>query len=149
MSFLAVTWAETAPVADVYERAILTLFAHRANHDGTDCYPSVPTIAEFCVCDTRSIIRRLKALTDRKVIALGDQQAAFRIPARYRPKVYDLLIPYGWYSDEQMEKYVNRDRAQRGLPPLDPADRPALALPPSRTCRRDAGTSRPRKTAGQ
>lgn len=145
MSWLAIAWAETAPVADVYERAILTLMAHRASPDGTGAYPSVPTIARFACCDDKTIERRMVALRKRRVIAPGDQKLAARIDRRYRPKVYDLLIPHEFYSATQLEE-VDRNRAERGLAPLTPEDRPPLANPGrGRKTREDKGKPRPPK----
>lgn len=142
--WLPVAWAETAPVADVYERTILTLMAHRAKSDGTCAYPSVPTMARFAMCEETSIKRRLASLRRRKVIGYGDQAVAAHLDARYRPRVYDLLIPASWYSAAQLEE-VNRERAERGLPPLTDELRPNLGPPPARKRRADSGTTRPAK----
>jgi hypothetical protein len=147
VSWLSSAWSETAPVADVYERAILTLLAHRSRSDGTSAYPSVPSMARFAMCDERSIKRRLGALRRRGVIAYGDQLLAAHIDSRYRPKVYDLLIPASWYSAAQLEQ-VNRERAEQGLGPLTEADRPPISdPPPSRKGRSDVGVPRPRRLA--
>jgi hypothetical protein len=147
MSHLVIDWAETAPVADVYERAIITQMAHRANKDGTGAYPSIPTMARYALCDEKTIERRLEALRKRKLIALGNQSLARHIPARYRPRVYDLLVPYAWYSAAQLDK-VNQERAERGRPPLTPKDRPPLAEPAKlgRKPRADKGVKRTPKT---
>jgi hypothetical protein len=146
MSFLAIAWAEAAPVADVYERAISTQMAHRARSDGTGAYPSIRSMAEYALCDEKTIERRLAAMLRRKVIKLGDQRLARSIPKRYRPKVYDLMIPFDWYSASQVDE-VNRDRAERGLPPLTAQMRPPLAEPArtGRKPRADKGVSRPPK----
>jgi hypothetical protein len=150
MSWLAIAWSESAPVGDVYERAIITLMAHRANADGTGAFPSTPTLAKYAMCDERSIRRRLEVLRDRGLIAYGDQDLALKIPARYRPKVYDLLIPFTWYSAAQLVD-VNRERGNQGLPPLSEAERPPIPeVSRARKSRRDAGISRScvRQTAG-
>jgi hypothetical protein len=142
MSWLSIAWAEQAPVADVYERAIVTLLAHRASTDGTGAYPSVRYMARFAVCDEKSIERRLRALRERGVISYGDQSLAAHIDRRYRPKVYDLMIPFEWYSGAQIEQ-VNRERAERGVTPLTPETRPPLAVPePARRQRSDTGVPR-------
>lgn len=147
--WLAVQWAELVPVADVYERAILTVMAHRANSDGTDSFPSVTTMAEFCMCEETSVKRRLAKLRARKFIAYGDQTVAAYIDPRYRPKVYDLLIPYEFYGKPQLEA-INRGRAQRGLGPITPENRPPLVVPErSRKQRADTGTTRKKPTRPQ
>lgn len=145
MSWLAHAWAEDAPVATVYERGILTLFAHRAYDDGTDCYPSMHTIAKFCMCSESTAQRHLRGMEQRGLIGKGDQEAAHRIPKRYRPTVWDILIPYSWYSAEQLEK-VNKGRKDRGLPPLRREDRPAIAPPPPKTPRADKGKPNPNRS---
>lgn len=145
MSWLAHAWAEDAPVATVYERSILTLLAHRAFDDGTDCYPSIKTIAAFCLCDPQTARRHLQGMEKRGLIGKGDQEAAHRIPKRYRPTVWDILIPYDWYSPDQLKK-VNKGRADRGLPPLRAEDRPAIAPPPAKTPRSDKGKPNPKRS---
>ncbi|MFJ2868331.1 hypothetical protein [Kitasatospora sp. NPDC087314] len=81
------------------------------------------------LCDKSTVTRRLKRLEARGIIREGDQRAAFRIPKCLRPKVYDLLIPFSFFSHEQLPK-VNEDRADRGLGPLTAEDRPPLAPAP-------------------
>jgi hypothetical protein len=148
MSWYAIAWAETAPVADVYERAVLTFLAHRSRHsDGTGAYPSIATISKFAMCDERSVKRRLDALRERGLIALGDQALAKSIEPRYRPPVYDLLIPFKWFSESQRGD-VNRERAERGHPPLSEAERPViLPVEKSRKPRSDRGVPRANKLA--
>lgn len=147
MSWYPLTWAETAPVADTYERAILTLLAHRASGDGTGAYPSISKMAEYAVCDAATVKRRLSAMRRRGLIDYGNQAMTRHLPRDKRPKVYDLLIPFGWYSAAQMEE-VNRERAQRGARPLREEDRPPLATPDrSRKTRADKGQPKPRKTS--
>lgn len=143
MSLMAVIWAETAPVADVYERAVITLLAHRAGVDGTGAWPSTSTIARFAVCDEQVIRKRLAALLERGVIAYGDQSLVSKIDHRYRPKVYDLLIPYEWFSASQLVE-VDRDRTQRGLGPYPAEERPPIPQPErSRKRRSDTGVPKP------
>ncbi len=148
MSWYAIAWAETAPVADVYERAVLTFLAHRSRHsDGSGAYPSIATISKFAMCDERSVKRRLDALRERGLIALGDQALAKGIEPRYRPPVYDLLIPFRWFSESQRGD-VNRERAERGQPPLSEVERPViLPAEKSRKPRSDRGLPRSNKLA--
>ncbi|QYN41091.1 hypothetical protein K1T35_47980 (plasmid) [Pseudonocardia sp. DSM 110487] len=147
MSWLALDWAETAPVADVYERVILTLMAGRADKDGTGVWLSPGTIARGAVSDEQTVKRRMRALRERGVIAYGDQSLAAKIPANRRPKVYDLMIPVSFYSPTQLAE-VNRMREENGRPPLTPENRPDLPeAAPSRKARSDTGTSRPRSAA--
>lgn len=145
MSWLAIDWAETTPVADVYERVILMSMATRAKKDGTGVYLSPATIARRNPCDQQTIKDRMKALEARGVIRLGDQRIAAHIPANRRPNVYDLMIPASYYSPSQLAD-VNAEREERGLGPLDLADRPDLPVPPpSRKARSDKGKPNPAK----
>ncbi|MGW2253188.1 helix-turn-helix domain-containing protein [Kitasatospora sp. NPDC001660] len=142
MSFLAVEWAlEHSPVTDPYERLLLTVLARKANSDGTDAYPSRNSLARAGLCDKSTVTRRLRRLEARGIIREGDQRAAFRIPKSLRPKVYDIMIPFSFFSPEQLAR-VNEDRADRGLGPLTAEDRPPLAPAPARKPRVDKGVKR-------
>ena len=141
MSWLAIDWAETAPVADVYERAIITLLAHRADSDGTGAYPPEAAMARYAMCDEKTIKRRLDALRARGVIAYGDQDLAKHLDQRYQPKVYDLMIPYEWYRQNGHLTTINRERIERGLGLLTPYSRPGLHAA-TRKNRSDKGIAR-------
>lgn len=141
MSFFAQAWAEKAPVANVYERAILTLLAHRASgKDGSGAFPSQGSMAEFACCSDRQVRNVLTAMQERKLIARGDDRLVInRYPAGRRPQVWDLLIPYKWFSDDQREE-IDAERALLGKDPLTPDERPPIA-PAERV---PAGRKRPK-----
>jgi hypothetical protein len=146
VSYLASEWAsEAAPVADAYERLVLMTLAYRADDDGCGAYPSVPSMARTAMCDTETIKRRLRSLQKRGLITLGDQSLVRNFRRDRRPKVYDLLIPHGWYSTEQMAK-INRQREEKGLFPLKPCDRPAIAAAPAKAGRSDRGIPNPKRS---
>ena len=145
MSLLPILWAlKTAPVVDAEERAIMVTLAESAWSDGTDAFPSKKTIAEIAKIDPKTVQRRLKALTSRGLIALGNQAAAAYIPEHFRPNVYDLMIPYSWFPDIDQ---VNAERKAKGKPPLTPGDRPDLPAAPPRKQRADKGRPRNRTSA--
>lgn len=147
MSFLAIAWSEKVSVADVHERAILTLMAHRADDDGEGIWLFNGTTAEYCMCDERTITRKLKALRERGVIAEGDQSLVDHLDPDHRPVVYDLMIPYRWFSEDQLED-VQRFRRRARRVPLTPEMRPPLPVAePSRKVRSDAGTKKPVKAS--
>jgi hypothetical protein len=149
MSHLVQDWAEEVSVADVYERVLLMSLAQRASPDGTGCYPAVATLARASMSSTRTIQRRLTQLAERGIIRLGDQAKVSYLPAGKRPTVWDLMVPYDWYSAAQMEK-VQLWRAENNLPPLRPEDRPPLPpVEPARKRRSDSGKSRPRKRTAE
>lgn len=146
MSLLPILWAmKSAPVVDAEERAILSALAESAWSDGTDAFPSKKTIAEIAVIDPKTVQRRLRTLAGRGLIAEGNQEAAAYIPAYFRPRVYDLMIPYSWFPDIAQ---VNAERKAKGKPPLTPEDRPDLAPAPAKKHRADKGKRRPKKAGG-
>jgi hypothetical protein len=145
MSLLPILWAlKSAPVVDAEERAIMVTLAESAWSDGTDAFPSKKTIAEIAKIDPKTVQRRLKALTTRGLIALGNQAAAAYIPEHFRPNVYDLMIPYSWFPDIEQ---VNAERKAKGKPPLTPEDRPDLSEAPPRKQRADKGKRRKPSTS--
>ncbi|WP_449060578.1 hypothetical protein [Planomonospora algeriensis] len=143
MSNLSEEWAMYyAPVRSQTEKLVLVALAQRTCDDGCNGFKSKKTLAQAAMCDAKTAQRALAAMKERGVIASGDQSAADYIDRRYRPHVYDLQIPFSWYSAAQMEQ-VNADRAARGLKPLTPADRPDLAAAPPRASRSDKGKAAP------
>jgi hypothetical protein len=136
---------KSAPVVDAEERAILSALAESAWSDGTDAFPSKKTIAEIAVIDPKTVQRRLRTLASRGLIAEGNQDAAAYIPEYFRPKVYDLMIPYSWFPDIDQ---VNAERKAKGKRPLTPEDRPDLAPAPPKKHRADKGKPRPKKAPG-
>lgn len=145
MSFYASQWARvTAPVADIYERVILLNMAVVADLDGDGVFLSIPTLAESCLCDSETVRRRLQAMEKRGLIALGDQKRAEHIEKRYRPKVYNIQIPFRWFSEDQLAE-INKHRAEHRRPPLTVTDRPPIAPAPPRKVRADKGKPNPKR----
>lgn len=143
MSLDPILWAlKDAPVADVYERAVLTILAEAADDDGCDAFPAVSTMAERAMCSPRQVSRVIQELLSRGMIGLGNQDAATYIPPRYRPVVYDVLIPYEWFSNPTR---INAFRGKKGRDPLTPESRPAISIPPEKPRRADHGKPKPRK----
>lgn len=144
MSLDPILWAlKDAPVADSLERLVLVALAERAARaDGCTAFPSRDTLAGTVLADPKTVQRVLKRLEQRGLIAKGDQSAARYLRADRRPVVWDLLIPYSWFPNAER---MNAERAQVGLAPLTPEDRPDIAAPPERTRRSDAGKTRPKQ----
>ncbi|MGW1766117.1 helix-turn-helix domain-containing protein, partial [Streptomyces sp. NPDC002073] len=130
-------------MASTTDRMLLAGLAEKADADGCNAFPSRRTLARIALCDVKTVQRRLAALLDQGVIALGDQTVARYIPAHARPKVYDLQIPAAWYGPERLAR-VNQDRAHRGLEPLTHENRAPLPPARPRVQRSDKGKSRPR-----
>lgn len=143
MSFEALLWATNdAPIADVNEFAVLAMLAEEADSDGCNAFPSRTTMANRTHIDPKTVLRTLQRLESRGLISKGDQGAAAYLRADRRPVVYDLLIPYSWFPSIER---INKERRDRGRPPLNPQDRPSIAAPPEKTRRSDLGKERPRK----
>ncbi|MFE9845013.1 helix-turn-helix domain-containing protein, partial [Streptomyces goshikiensis] len=121
-------------MASTTDRMLLAGLAEKADSDGCNAFPSRRTLARIALCDVKTVQRRLAALVEQGVIALGDQDAARYIPKQARPKVYDLQIPAAWYGPERLAR-VNQDRANRGLPPLTNDNRAPLPPAPPRVPR--------------
>ncbi|ELP67648.1 hypothetical protein STRTUCAR8_08592 [Streptomyces turgidiscabies Car8] len=147
MSLAPILWAlKDAPVADSMERLVLVVLGeHAGGADGCTAFPSRDTIAALALADPKTVQRVIQRLVKRKLIAPGDQGAAQYIRADRRPVVYDLMIPYSWFSDPER---VNEERQKRGLPPLTPADRPDIAEAAAKVRRKDAGVPRPKTARG-
>ncbi|MFF1284398.1 hypothetical protein ACFVY4_27100 [Streptomyces sp. NPDC058299] len=141
MSLDPILWAlKDAPTADSLERLVLVTLAERcARADGCTAFPARDTLARTTHAAPKTVQRVLRRLEDRGLIAKGDQSAARYLRADRRPVVWDLLIPYSWFPNPDR---MNDERAQAGLAPLTPADRPDIAPPPERKKRADAGKPR-------
>ena len=93
MSIEATSWALSVNgLQDATERAILLGLANHATRDGSAAWPSVATLAEYAVCSTRTVQRRLRSLEGRGFIQKGDQRLVNHLQANHRPVVYDLPI---------------------------------------------------------
>lgn len=143
MSIKALLWAtESAPVKDVEEFALLAIMAKAADDDGCNAYRTQPYYAKRARIDDRTVRRRLSELESRGVIARGDQSKVAHLPPDKRPIVWDLQIPYSWFSDIDE---INDYRDGKGRPPMTRALRPDLKPAPERKRRADAGKPKPRK----
>jgi helix-turn-helix protein len=142
MALDPIVWAlKDAPVADAIERLVLAIYAEHADEDGCSAFPSYKTVAKRAMTDRRTVIRRVQDLVARGLLAEGNPAAAAAIPHRYRPKVYDVMIPHSWWGPSAVER-INAYRAQRGRRPITPETRPEIDAAPARTPRADAGRRR-------
>ncbi|WP_328923195.1 hypothetical protein [Streptomyces griseoaurantiacus] len=142
MSLEAMVWVLSgdAPVADVNEYAVLGAMADKADPDGCGSWLSKETIAARVHVSEETVKRCWRNMARRGVIAKGDQSLVSHYRADRRPVVYDLLIPYGWFSNIDR---VNAERERLGRPPLTPQDRPPIAPAPVKPARADKGKPRP------
>ncbi|MFD5737908.1 hypothetical protein ACFWIY_34635 [Streptomyces sioyaensis] len=144
MSLEAMVWVLSgdAPVADVNEYAVLGAMADKADPDGCGTWLSKETIAARVHVSEETVKRCWRNMSRRGLIARGDQLLVRHYRADRRPVVWDLLIPFTWFSNVDR---INADRARHGLPPLTAADRPPIAPPPKKAGRADKGKPRPKK----
>ncbi|MFJ8314039.1 MULTISPECIES: hypothetical protein [unclassified Streptomyces] len=147
MSLEAMVWAVSgdAPVADVNEFAVLGCMADKADHDGCGTWQSKETIAQRTHVSEETVKRCWRNMLKRGLIAKGDQDLVKHYRADKRPVVYDLLIPYTWFSNIDR---INAERERLGRPPLTPENRPPIAPAPAKTPRADKGKPRPPKARG-
>ncbi|MEU3634083.1 hypothetical protein [Streptomyces fradiae] len=145
MSLEAMVWVLSgdAPVADVNEYAVLGAMADKADPDGCGTWLSKETIAARVHVSEETVKRCWRNMLKRGLIAKGDQSLVRHYRADRRPTVYDLLIPYTWFSNVDR---INQERERLGRPPLTQADRPPLAPAPPKKQRADKGKPRPKKT---
>ncbi len=133
-------WAmHDAPTATANERLVLEHYALHADPDGCNAFPSHSTIARRTHLDAQTVKRTVRSLLTRRLMARGDQSAATALPRNYRPVVYDLMVPAGWFPN--LER-INADRASKGKPPLTGKERPLLAPAPAKSKRSDTGRKR-------
>jgi len=136
-------WAlKDAPTIDTYELAVLVVLAETADDDGCGAFLSVASTAQLAKCSKRQVVRIIQDLMSRGLLAVGNQDAAKYLDPRYRPVVYDLLIPYGWFPSIDR---ISRYRSRKGRAPITPDDRPEIPLPPDRPRRSDFGKPKPRR----
>ncbi|MEW1616504.1 hypothetical protein [Streptomyces sp. NPDC088744] len=144
MSLEAMVWVLSgdAPVSDVNEYAVLGAMADKADPDGCGTWLSKDTIAARVHVSDETVKRCWRNMAKRGLIARGDQNLVRHYRADRRPVVYDLLIPYGWFSNVDR---INAERERLGRPPLTRADRPPIAPAPPKKQRTDKGKPRPKK----
>ncbi|MFE6309317.1 hypothetical protein [Nocardiopsis sp. NPDC057823] len=145
-----IIWAlKHAPCADIYEQMILMQMADAADEDGCNAFLSKETIADRISgdIDPETVRRKWRAMERRGLIRpdkTPPPDRYTRIPKQYRPKRWELCIPFSWWSDAQRER-IQQVRDDRGLEPLTPETRPDIAPAPAKASRSDKGKPRPRK----
>ncbi|WP_124266681.1 hypothetical protein [Streptomyces sp. ADI98-10] len=126
------------------EYAVLGAMADKADPDGCGTWLSKDTIAARVHVSDETVKRCWRNMTKRGLIARGDQNLVRHYRADRRPVVYDLLIPFDWFSNIDR---INAERDRLGRPPLTRADRPPIDPAPAKKARGDKGKARPKKTA--
>lgn len=148
MSLYPIIWAaEHAPVRDAEERAILTALVIKGDFDGCNCYRSYPTLAAVARVDPKTAGRKCREMEKRGILRRqpGPKPEGWRkLPKDKRPVVWEVLIPFAFWSAVQLEE-INLQRAERGRPPITPRNRPPIAEAPPKRARSDKGTPKPER----
>ncbi|WP_344458271.1 hypothetical protein, partial [Actinocorallia aurantiaca] len=144
-----IIWAiKHAPAADVIERTILIALADAADADGCNSYRSLRSHLEILVDVSKSTFtRRLRDMEKRGLIRKDTTPPPARylkIPPYQRPTRWEVCIPYSWWSDAQREQ-IQREREDKGLPPITAESRPDLAAAPAKPTRADKGKPSPQR----
>lgn len=136
-----------APVADQPERSILQCLAKHADPDGTNSWPSVPTMAEFAHVSERTVQRRLRDLEDRRLITPDTSPPPpqwLALPPGKRSQRWVILMPWSAWGAKHLPE-INRWRAENGRGYITPETRPAIPPAPPRTTRADKGLPCPNR----
>lgn len=157
-SMTVLLWAmNDAPVANVYERTVLMVYADRSDPDGCNAYPSVKTVARTVMCDPKTVRNTVKNLVARGLMRPQGgppPPRLMRIPEEFRPKVYEVCLPHSYLSPPQL-RALNEDREQRAewgdevnSVPLTAQNRPDPREPErkGRKTRSDKGKPNPQRS---
>ncbi|MFF5265324.1 hypothetical protein ACFY4C_41120 [Actinomadura viridis] len=148
MSLYPILWAvEHAPVADAAERAILSALVMKGSFDGRDCHRSYPTLAGVARIDARTAERKCKEMERRGILRrqTGPKPQSWkRLPADKKTVIWEVMIPAEFWSATQLAE-INQARAERGLVPITPENRPPLGPPPPKKTRADKGKKAPQR----
>jgi hypothetical protein len=93
MSLEAIRWVlRDAPDVPAQCVGVLIGLAEHADKFGRGSYPSAGTLAAYARKSKRQVHYDMSLLTEAKLIRLGDQSLAARLPQNRRPVVYDLAL---------------------------------------------------------
>lgn len=98
MSVRAISWAYGQNLGSAPQKAVLLHLAYLAREEDNCAWPHVTRIQAETELSERTIRKALKALQDKGLIALGDQNLAEGhgngdiVPANHRPKVWTLRL---------------------------------------------------------
>lgn len=93
MSLAALSWVLEERFGSATRKLVMYGLANHAHKDGRNAWCSVPTLAEYAECDTRTVQRHITALITAGWIREGDQSVIpDNIPKTSRPICYDLAM---------------------------------------------------------
>ena len=103
MSVRAISWAYGQNLGSTSQKAVLLHLAYLARDEDNCAWPHVTRIQAETELSERTVRKALKALQDKGLIALGDQNLAAVhgdiVPANRRPKVWILRLDHSGKAD--------------------------------------------------
>ena len=91
MSVRAISWVWENSSASGNDRLVLLAIADSAEHDGSNAWPSVRTIAKKCLLSERTVQRAIRALVSSGELIVEEQEGGGRFtPGNRRPNRYAL-----------------------------------------------------------
>lgn len=105
MSVRAISWAYGQSLGSASQKAVLLHLAYLAREEDNCARPHVTRIQAETELSERTVRKALKALQDKGLIALGDQNLAAGhgngdiVPANRRPKVWILRLDHRGKAD--------------------------------------------------
>ena len=109
MSVRAISWAYGQNLGSASQKAVLLHLAYLAREEDNCAWPHVTRIQAETELSERTVHKALKALQDKGLIALGDQNLAAGhgngdiVPANRRPKVWILRLDHSGKADSPRE----------------------------------------------
>lgn len=116
MSVRAISWAYGQSLGSASQKAVLLHLAYLAREEDNCARPHVTRIQAETELSERTVRKALKALQDKGLIALGDQNLAAGhgngdiVPANRRPKVWILRLTIA-------ERLTDHDGSNHGMGP--------------------------------
>lgn len=91
MSVRAISWVWENSSASGNDRLVLLAIADSAEHDGSNAWPSVRTIAKKCLLSERTVQRAIRSLVSAGELIVEEQEGGSRFtPGNRRPNRYAL-----------------------------------------------------------
>jgi hypothetical protein len=142
VSVAVMTWVFQHSQSTGNDRLVLLAIADRANDDGDDCWPSIPTLARKARCSERTVQRSIKSLAALGELAVEEGAGPHGVN-RYRvlmpPPTGDNLTPPPGDNLSPRQVDAGDSGDTRGVTPVSPDTSLRPKNPPTP---RDAGGDR-------
>lgn len=112
MSVKVMGWVWDHSQAGGTDRLVLLAIADSADHDGTNAWPAVSTIARKCQVSERTVQRSIRSLVDLGELRVLDQAGGHgAMRADRRPNLYEIVM-----DDGATERHPEGDGVTPGAP---------------------------------